>query len=64
MTGVQVRSVGERTGVAVCRAARSRGVWLRPLDDTVILMPPLTLGEAETEMLAGVLIEAIHEVVR
>ena len=64
MTGVQVRSVGERTGAAVCRAARDRGVWLRPLDDTVILMPPLALGPAETEMLAGVLVEAINEVVQ
>jgi adenosylmethionine-8-amino-7-oxononanoate aminotransferase len=63
MTGVQVRSVGERTGAAVCRAARNRGVWLRPLDDTVILMPPLSLGEAETDMLVGVLVEAINEVV-
>jgi adenosylmethionine---8-amino-7-oxononanoate aminotransferase len=64
MTGVQVRSVGERTGAAVCRAARSRGVWLRPLGDTVVLMPPLSLAESETEMLVGVLVEAVHEVVR
>jgi adenosylmethionine---8-amino-7-oxononanoate aminotransferase len=64
MTGVQVRSVGERTGAAVCRAARRRGVWLRPLDDTVILMPPLSLGEADTDVLVGALVEAIHEVVQ
>jgi adenosylmethionine-8-amino-7-oxononanoate aminotransferase len=63
MTGVEVRSVGERTGAAVCQAARRRGVWLRPLGDTVILMPPLGLGQAETELLAGVLTEAIAEVV-
>jgi adenosylmethionine-8-amino-7-oxononanoate aminotransferase len=64
MTGVQVRSVGERTGAAVCRAARRRGVWLRPLGDTVIVMPPLALGGAETELLAYALSEAIDEVVR
>jgi adenosylmethionine-8-amino-7-oxononanoate aminotransferase len=64
MTGVEVRSVGERTGMAVCAAARRRGVWLRPLGDTVILMPPLALGDAETELLAGALIEAVDEVVR
>lgn len=64
MTGVQVRSVGERTGAAVCREARGRGVWLRPLGDTIVLMPPLSLAEAETEMLVGVLVEAVHEVVR
>ncbi len=64
MTGVEVRSVGERTGAAVCRAARRRGVWLRPLGDTVVLMPPLALGPAETDLLVGALIEAIDEVVR
>jgi adenosylmethionine-8-amino-7-oxononanoate aminotransferase len=63
MTGVEVRSVGERTGMAVCAAARRRGVWLRPLGDTVILMPPLALGDAETELLTGALIEAVDEVV-
>jgi adenosylmethionine-8-amino-7-oxononanoate aminotransferase len=64
MTGVQVRSVGERTGAAVCRAARRRGVWLRPLGDTVVIMPPLTLAPPETELLVGALVEAIDEVVR
>jgi adenosylmethionine-8-amino-7-oxononanoate aminotransferase len=64
MIGVEVRSVGERTGVAVCRAARRRGVWLRPLGDTVVVMPPLALGGAETELLAGALVEAVDEVVR
>jgi adenosylmethionine-8-amino-7-oxononanoate aminotransferase len=64
MTGVEVRSVGERTGAAVCAAARRRGVWLRPLGDTVILMPPLALAPPETELLAGALIEAVDEVVR
>jgi adenosylmethionine-8-amino-7-oxononanoate aminotransferase len=63
MTGVEVRSAGERTGMAVCAAARRRGVWLRPLGDTVILMPPLALDDAETDLLAGALIEAVDEVV-
>jgi adenosylmethionine-8-amino-7-oxononanoate aminotransferase len=64
MTGVQVRSVGVRTGLAVCKAARRRGVWLRPLDDTVVLMPPLALSTEETDLLVGALGEAIDEVVR
>ncbi len=64
MTGVEVRSVGERTGAAVCRAARGRGVWLRPLGDTVVLMPPLTLGRSETELMVSALIGAIDEAVR
>jgi adenosylmethionine-8-amino-7-oxononanoate aminotransferase len=64
MTGVQVRPSGERTGARVCMAARRGGVWLRPLGDTVVLMPPLTLAEAETELLVGALADAIAEVVR
>jgi adenosylmethionine-8-amino-7-oxononanoate aminotransferase len=34
------------------------------LGDTVILMPPLALGEAETRLLVSALAEAIDEVVR
>ncbi len=64
MTGIEVRSAGERTGMAVCAAARRRGVWLRPLGDTIILMPPLGLEPAETELLAAAAIEAVDEVVR
>lgn len=64
MTGVEVRPVGDRTGQEVCRAARRRGVWLRPLGDTVVLMPPLGLAEGETELLVGTLVDAIAEVIR
>lgn len=64
MIGVEVAVLGDRTGFRVCQAARKRGVWLRPLGDTVILMPPLTLGEEETELLVGALSEAIDEVMR
>jgi len=64
MTGVEVRSVGERTGFEVCRAARRRGVWLRPLGDTVIVMPPLGLADDELDLLVSALSEAVDEVVR
>jgi adenosylmethionine-8-amino-7-oxononanoate aminotransferase len=33
-----------RVGHAVCRRMRSRGVILRPLGDTVVLMPPPAMG--------------------
>src|SRR6266508_6135651 len=62
MTGVEVRSTGERTGAVVCRAARRLGVWLRPLGDTVVLMPPLALGPSETDLLVGALALALDEV--
>lgn len=62
MTGVEVHPRGDRTGFDVCQAARKRGVLLRPLGDVVVIMPPLTLGEPETELLVGALAEALDEV--
>lgn len=64
MIGVEVRPVGERTGVRVCRAARDRGVWIRPLGDTVILMPPLALADTEADLLIDTLADALNEVYR
>jgi adenosylmethionine-8-amino-7-oxononanoate aminotransferase len=40
----------------VCRAAKSRGVFLRPLGDTIILMPPLSVTEDEI----ATIVEAIE----
>lgn len=62
MIGVEVRAVGERTGQEVCRAARRRGVWLRPLGDVVVLMPPLGLSDDEGELLVKALTGAVDEV--
>jgi adenosylmethionine-8-amino-7-oxononanoate aminotransferase len=64
MTGIEVATVGERTGFAVCQAARRRGVWVRPLGDVVVLMPPLAIGDDDLETLVGVVDESIREVVR
>ncbi|MEO7981516.1 MAG: adenosylmethionine--8-amino-7-oxononanoate transaminase [Sporichthyaceae bacterium] len=64
MTGIEVASVGERTGFAVCRAARRRGVWVRPLGDVVVLMPPLAIGDDDLETLVGVVDESVREVVQ
>ena len=41
----------ERRGVTVCLAARDKGVFLRPLGDVIVLMPPLTLSDAELDRL-------------
>jgi adenosylmethionine-8-amino-7-oxononanoate aminotransferase len=64
MTGVEVRSVGERTGFEVCRAARRRGVIIRPLGDVVVLMPPLGISDAELDELVSVVEESVREVVQ
>ncbi len=40
----------ERRGARVCRRALEHGVWLRPLGDVLVIMPPLsaTLDEIDT----------------
>jgi adenosylmethionine-8-amino-7-oxononanoate aminotransferase len=64
MTGIEVHSVGERTGFAVCQRARARGVLVRPLGDVVVLMPPLAIGEDDLQTLVGTVEECIREVVQ
>jgi adenosylmethionine-8-amino-7-oxononanoate aminotransferase len=36
-----------RLGHAVCKRIRGRGVILRPLGDTIVLMPPPAMGVAD-----------------
>ena len=53
-----------RWGRRVCAAAVRRGVLLRPIGDTVILMAPLTLSAEEADRIVTVLRDAILEVCR
>ena len=64
MTGLELLPVPgvERTGFEVCRRARERGVWVRPLGDTVVLMPPLAIGDDDLALLTGVVAECVREV--
>jgi adenosylmethionine---8-amino-7-oxononanoate aminotransferase len=64
MTGVEVRPAFERTGFEVCRAARRRGVIVRPLGDVVVLMPPLGITDDELDELLGAVDESVREVVQ
>jgi adenosylmethionine-8-amino-7-oxononanoate aminotransferase len=64
MTGIEVHPVGPRTGFEVCRAARRRGVIVRPLGDVVVLMPPLGISDDELDELTGAVDDAIREVVQ
>jgi adenosylmethionine-8-amino-7-oxononanoate aminotransferase len=63
MTGIEVTSVGDRTGFEVCRRASDKGVILRPLGDVVVLMPPLAIADEQLEELVSVAERSIHEVV-
>ena len=52
----------DRIAMKVCRAARDRGVFLRPLGDTIIFVPPLMLTHAEIELLIDAAYGAIEDV--
>ena len=52
----------DRIGHLVCMAIRKRGVILRPLADTVVVMPPLSVTETEIDRLVDALAESIEEV--
>jgi len=51
-----------RLGAMVCRAARQRGVLIRPLGDVVVVMPPLAIDMATLDRLMQVVYEVIAEV--
>jgi adenosylmethionine-8-amino-7-oxononanoate aminotransferase len=50
-----------RVGYRACKAARDRGVILRPLGDVVVLMPPLSLSHQEADLLVDAAAGAIAE---
>jgi adenosylmethionine-8-amino-7-oxononanoate aminotransferase len=52
----------DRVGHLVCQAIRKRGVILRPLGDVIVVMPPLSVSEAEIDRLVAGLAESIEEV--
>jgi adenosylmethionine-8-amino-7-oxononanoate aminotransferase len=52
----------DRIGHRVVLAARDRGVIIRPLGATIILMPPLAMGERDLDRLIDVVRDAIVEV--
>jgi adenosylmethionine---8-amino-7-oxononanoate aminotransferase len=64
MGGVELAPPGKglRWGRRVCAAAVRRGVLLRPLGDVVVLMPPLTVTDAEVERIVDTLAAAVGEV--
>lgn len=51
--------VSFRAGARVCRAALARGVWVRPLGDVIVVLPPLGIPEADLKKLLDVLREGI-----
>jgi adenosylmethionine-8-amino-7-oxononanoate aminotransferase len=63
MTGIELTGfpLEARMGHQVTLAARRRGAIIRPLGDTVVLMPPLSIEDAELTRLVEVTAAAIAE---
>ncbi len=55
-------SYESRTGHRVCLAARERGIFLRPLGDVIVLVPPLSSTADELDRLAIAVAESVDEV--
>jgi len=49
-----------QVGRSICRRTLEQGVWIRPLGDVIILMPPLVATEQELDMFADVVIDSVR----
>jgi len=52
----------ERAGWKVCRDAISKGLMIRPLGDTIVLMPPLSITEAQLKTMVMVTTASIRKI--
>jgi len=52
----------ELIGRKVCEESTNRSVWVRPLGDVVILMPPLSIAADEIVFLTSTVTDAVHAV--
>lgn len=50
----------QQIGIRVCLEARKRGVFSRPLGNTIVIFPPLVISDSELDMLLSVLQESIR----
>ena len=68
LAGIELRQKGgvlfsaeAGVGARVCLAARRRGLLSRPIRDTLVLMPPFCITDAELEEAVRILAEAVVE---
>ncbi len=63
MVGIELieQPVAERIGHQVTLAARRRGAIIRPLGDVIVLMPPLSISEADLRRLVAITAASIAE---
>ena len=51
-----------RMGAAVCQSAREQGVFLRPLGDVIVIMPPLAIEDSLLDRLCAVVYNCVGKV--
>ncbi len=62
MAGIELSSPPAlRMGARVCRRLLKRGIWLRPIGNVVVLMPPLVISEQKLRRLVRALGAAIRD---
>jgi len=54
----------ERRGALVCEHARRHGVFLRPLGDVIVIMPPLAISLDELDRIAAAVEQGIEDAIR
>ncbi|MEZ0324096.1 MAG: adenosylmethionine--8-amino-7-oxononanoate transaminase [Hydrogenothermaceae bacterium] len=52
---------GLRTGFKIARKMLKRGIWVRPLGDVMVIMPPLSITEEELDYFLDSLKDSIRE---
>ncbi|MGJ8678118.1 MAG: adenosylmethionine--8-amino-7-oxononanoate transaminase [Akkermansiaceae bacterium] len=69
VAGVELRQINgqrfpiaERVGEQICYAARKHALLTRPILDTIVIMPPLSISTDEIQQMCGALERAIMEV--
>lgn len=62
MIGIELQNhpIEQRIGHRICLKAREQGVFIRPLGNTIVLMPPLSITLEEIKFLCEVTREAIE----
>ena len=49
------------TGHKVCQAALDKGVWLRPLRDTLVIMPPLSINQRQLQQIVDAVAYGLNQ---
>ena len=52
--------LSDQVGRRICIRALEHGVWIRPLGDVIVLMPPLVASDSELDHLADAVLESIR----